>query len=394
MSTERIQHVVELAEGWVAQGITPSLVILVARRGMIVLHEAFGHLTPEDNSPSLELDTVFPLTSITKPVTTTAAMLLVEDGLLGLNRPVSEYIPEFVGEGKDAVMVHHLLTLTSGLREKDVIAHMDKKRGSVEMPPPDATQHPRVNEWLSLGYDAPLWRPPGTEMSYCSYGYELLSEIVRRVSGRSLGDFAQQRIFDPLGMKDTCYVVPDSMRHRIVRRPPDAPYAGPEWPGYDNVPSILKSLLVGLDTPEYQETPWAGGGAYSTAKDMTIFGQMFLNGGSYGDARILSAVTVAEMTRNQISGISAQYRSEVFPEASFGFGWNVHGNKKALYDGSLYSPRGFRYSGAGGVLLWVDPVYEIVGAYFSVVLRLMPDDEPEWPADLFMNAVTAAVVEV
>ena len=233
-------------------------------------------------------------------------------------------------------------------------------------------------------------------MAYSNYGYEPLGEIVRRVSGRSLAEFAQERIFEPLGMKDTCYVVPDSTRPRVVRRPSDAFFSGPDWSGYDNVPSILKSVgWVGLDTPEWQETPWACDGAYSTAMDMARFGQMFLNHGTHGGTRILSPATVDEMTRNQIPGIGAEYGTEVFPEASWGFGWNVHGDKKAPYDGALYSLRGFRHSGGGGVLLWVDPVYEIVGTHFSVKIQRTADEQQrEGSADLFINAVTASVMEV
>src|SRR5256714_10552574 len=106
MSAQRVRRVAQLAEGWVTQGITPALVVLVARRGVIVLHEAFGRVTPEPDSPPLQRDTIYPLTSITKPITATAAMILAEEGLLGFSRPVSEYIPEFTGEGKGAVMVH------------------------------------------------------------------------------------------------------------------------------------------------------------------------------------------------------------------------------------------------------------------------------------------------
>ena len=369
MSAQRVRRVIDSAKGWVAQGITPALVILVARRGVIVIHEAFGRLTPEPDSPTLELDTIFPLASITKPITATAAMILVEDGLLGLNRPVSWYIPEFVGEGKDAVMVHHLLTHTSGLRQEDVNAHAEKNKGTVEIPPPDETQHPRVNEHLFLRYDAPLWKPPGAEMSYCSYGYDLVGEIVRRVSGRSLDDFARERIFEPLGMKDTYYIVPGSVGHRIVKRPADA-------------------LPADFDIQEHQETPWACGGAYSTAMDMVIFGQMFLNRGTYGDTRILSPASVTEMTRNQIPGIGSGHGDEFFPEASWGFGWSVCGSKKSLnYAETLHSPKAFTHGGAGGTFLWVDPVYEIAGAYFSVRFERSC-------ADLFMNAVTAAVVDV
>ena len=385
MSSQRVQHVRDLAQSWVAQGIHPALVVLAARKGVIVLHEAFGRLTPESNSPPLEPNTIFPLTSLTKPITATAAMILVEDGLLGLNRPVLEYIPEFIGEGKDKVMVHHLLTHTSGLRDIDVDAHAKKKKSSVKIPPPEKTQHPRVYEYLFPGYDAPLWKHPGVEMSYSNYGYELLSEIVRRVSGRSLADFARERIFEPLGMEDTFYIVPDSVRHRIVKRPADAPLAQPESPGFEDLP-ILKSLYVGLNTQEHQDTPWSLGGVYSTAMDMTIFGQMFLNRGIYGETRILSPATVREMTRNQIPGIGVRFVDEFFPEASWGLGWDIHGDKKSLGAGSLHSSETFSHGGAGVVVLWIDPVYEIVGVYFSVMHQQIC-------FDLFMNAVTAAVVE-
>src|SRR6266571_3391638 len=382
MSARRVRHVGQLAAGWVAQGITPALVILVARRGVVVLHEAFGRLTPDDNAPPVKRDTIYPLTSLAKPITATAAMLLVEDGLLGLQRPVSEYLPEFSGEGKQAVMVHHLLTHTSGLRDQDVNAHAAKKKGIAASPPPEETQHPWINEYLFLRYDAPLWKPPGVEMSYCSYGYNLLGEIVRRVSGQALADFASERIFEPLRMQDTFYIVPDAVRARIVRRPLDVPFA-----------ATLTTGAPGLATRENQELPLGSGGVYSTAMDMAIFGQMFLNRGSYGEARILSPAAVAEMTRNQIPGISAQHGGEFFPEASWGLGWSIHGNKRALQGGSLHSPQAFAHSGGGGVFVWVDPVYEIVGVYFSVALERIDDIQSKVCYDLFTNAVTAAVVD-
>jgi CubicO group peptidase (beta-lactamase class C family) len=383
MSAQRVRHVGQLAADWVARGITSALVILVARRGVVVLHEAFGRLTPDDDAPPVKRDTIYPVSSLTKPITATAATLLMEDGLLGLQRPVSEYLPEFIGEGKQAVMVHHLLTHTSGLRDQDVNAHAAKKRGVVTLPPPEETQHPWLNEYLFLRYDAPLWKSPGVEMSYCSYGYNLLGEIVRSVSGQALADFARARIFEPLRMQDTSYIVSDSMRARIVRRPLDAPFT-----------ATIPMGAPGLATREHQELPLASAGVYSTAMDMAIFGQMFLNRGSYGEVRILSPAAVAEMTRNQIPGVSAQFPGEFFPEAAWGFGWGIHGNKKSLQYGSLHSPQAFSHHGAGGVFCWVDPVYEIVGVYFSVALERIDDRRSKECYDLFMNAVTAAVVDV
>jgi CubicO group peptidase (beta-lactamase class C family) len=220
-------------------------------------------------------------------------------------------------------------------------------------------------------------------MSYCTYGYSLIGEIVRRVSGQSLADFAHERIFAPLGMQDTFYTVPDSVRHRVVRRPANAPFATRPAPQY------------GLTSREHQEIPRAGGGVYATAMDMAIFGQMFLNRGCYGHVRILSPAAVAEMTRNHIPGISSEFVGEFFPEASWGLGWSVRGSKKSLtLDGTLESPAAFGHAGVGGVDMWVDPVYDLVGVYFSVALELIDTIRPVWTADLFKNAVTAAVLEV
>ena len=373
MSAQRIRAVKDLARNWVDDGVTPALVVLAARRGVVVLHEAFGCLTPEPDAPSLERDTIFPLASMTKPITATAAMMLVEDGLLGLNRRVSDYIPEFCGEGKDAVMVHHLFTHTSGLREEDVLAHEEKKRGAIEIRPLDDTQHPAVNEMLLLRYNTPLWKPPGEEMSYCNFNYQLLGEIVRRASGKSLVKFTHERIFGPLRMNDTHLTVPDSVRNRVVQRPPDAP--SPH-----------------LGTPEDMDSPRGSTSAYSTAMDMAVLGQMFLNGGLYGAPRILSRASVTEMTRNQIPGIGAWFEDEYHLEASWGYGWAIQGEGKWAYHSSaLSSHESYGHGGAGGVYLWVDPVYELVGAYFSVIRETLGRFRWVWNHDLFANAVTAAI---
>ncbi len=369
MSSRRIQHVKELAASWVEDGTTPALVVLAARRGVVVLHEAFGRLTPHEDSPPLKTDALFPVTSITKTITATAVMCLVEDGLLGFNRPVSSYIPEFRGEGKDAVLVHHLLTHTSGLRQEEIDAHVARVADSVVIPPPEETQHPAVQDELYARYEVPLWKPPGEEMSYSDLAYDLVGEIVRRVSGVALADFARERIFAPLGMDDTYFVVPESIRHRAVRRPPGAPYS-----------SMGEASLMDI--------PSASAGVTSTAIDMATFGQMFLNRGRYGDARVLSAPSVAAMTRNQIPGISVTFMGEFHAEASWGYGWDIHGEGKwSDFPAALLPREAFRHSGLGGVHYWIDPVYEIVGVYFSV----KPDPDKSTADELFIDAVTAAV---
>jgi CubicO group peptidase (beta-lactamase class C family) len=120
---------------------------------------------------------------------------------------------------------------------------------------------------------------------------------------------------------------------------------------------------------------------------------MFLNRGAYAGARVLSPASVAEMTRNQIPCLPARYRGEFFPEAGWGVGWSVLGNKKPERDGSLQSRSTISHSGAGGVCIWVDPANELVGVYLSVVLEMLPHGPYGWNLDLLMNAVTAAVVD-
>ena len=205
----------------------------------------------------------------------------------------------------------------------------------------------------------------------------MIGEIVRRVSGKSLNDFTSKNLFDPLGMKDTTYIVSEQVSHNIVKRPSDGP-------------------LAFIDSREFQMTPRAALGVYSSAMDMAIFGQMLLNRGVYGDARILSPVTVDAMTRNQIPGISGQFVDEYFPEALTGFSWFIKGNKKVvLYGETLQSKNTFIHSGAGGIAFWVDPEQEIVGCYFSVDHGpiTISENYKYSRSDLFINAVTAAIIE-
>jgi serine-type D-Ala-D-Ala carboxypeptidase len=380
MSAERLRHVAQLARGWVERGeALRALVALVARHGVIVLHEASGTLGPEPESPPVNLDSIFDLQSLSKTITATAIMALVEDGLLGLNRPVQEYIPEFVGEGKSAVTVFHLLTHTSGLREEEIEAYVAAAFGAEGSPPPDLFKDEiSFQEYLSQRYAAPLWKAPGKEMSYLGYGYDLLGEIVERVSGQSLEDFARERIFQPLGMTDTAYVVTSEIRPRLVRlSPEDLP---PDGVGYSS----------------YLTTPMGSGTVRSTALDMARFGQMFLEHGGKGDAQVLGPAAVAQMTRNQIPGVSSNFLllHEVFPEASWGLGWSVEGDKRYALAGSLRSSATFSHAGWGGIWMWIDPVFDLVGVFFSSLRHPHAEPGPRWSADLFLNAVTAAVEDV
>lgn len=381
MAPERIERIRHLGTGWVDEGISPAIQVVVARRGVVVLDEAWGVMGPEAGAAPVTRDAIFALASMTKPITATAIMCLVEDGLLGLNRPVQEYVPEFVGEGKEAVMVHHLLTHTSGLKDDAVDAYATERVRTGRIPAPPSLPGLPNDMFLRARcfdaiHDAPLSVAPGTEMSYCSYGYRLLGEIVARVSGQPVEQLVQERIFDPLGMTSTSHRgLPTERRDRLVRRGPDAPYS------FLNDPDLAASFTM------------SGGSAYANARDIATFVQVFMNGGVYGGARILSPATVREMTRDQIPGLSAEWSGEYFAEATWGYGWGIQGNKKGLRDSSLLSAATFSHGGGGMSYAWADPGLDLVGVYLSVAARTVSARRCETSIDLFVNAVTASVVE-
>jgi CubicO group peptidase (beta-lactamase class C family) len=370
-----VERIRERCAEWVTTGVHPTLAVVAARKGVIFLEEAYGKFTPADDAPHLTMDAIFGLSSLSKPITSTCAMILVENGLLGLNRPLQEYIPEFVGEGKEQVMVHQLLTHTAGLSDQAVVEVINKRiEDAVELPEMDETQHPRNHRTLHYAYDAPLGTKPGEVMVYSDFGLHLVAEVVRRLSSVSLATFAAEQIFNPLGMKNTHFVVPKELQTNVVLRAEDGPAAG-------------------LNNIDLMERPEPAGGAYGSAPDMAVFGQMFLNQGVYGKTRVLSPATVTAMTRNQLPGVKAKYFDDEFPNASWGLGWSVNAPYKGeVYGEQLLSHSYYVHGGSGGVVLWIDPVQEIVGVFFSVLTKTL-DDRPLLGADLFMNMVASAVEE-
>ncbi|MEK5582747.1 serine hydrolase domain-containing protein [Paenibacillus sp. FSL P2-0536] len=368
-----VERIRTAAAQMVEDNITPAQVIVAARKGTLLVHQANGKTGPEADAAELTADAIFPLCSITKLFTATAIMMLVEQGKVGLNRPVSDYIPEFTGENKTKVCVHHLLTHTSGIEVDVIRSNGIAKQAQEEYPPHEPNQDPELHSYLYGGYDAPLSHEPGSVMSYCGYGYELLGEIIRRVSGQAYDVFVKETIFKPLGMENTYYHVPMEVRNRVVRRAPEAACA--EW----------------VDSEYNLNSVSAGGGAYSTAMDLAVFGQMFLNGGIYNGVRFLSPVTVKEMTRNQIPGVSSQYRDEVFPEAYWGYGWAINGTKRD--GGDLLSPDAYSHWGAAGPFLCVDPIYQTVTVHLSVELDHQKPFKNMY-VDYFNNTVLAAITDL
>jgi CubicO group peptidase (beta-lactamase class C family) len=388
MLPERINRARELCAQWVESGHTPAISVCVARRGIIVLHEAFGVLGPEPDAGPIDRRSLFPLSSVSKPVMATLVMQLVEDGLIGLNRPVLDYIPEIPAAGAEDMLVHHLLTHTAGYTwydEEPFASHALRKLSAGYQPPAcAANQHPQHATLIDLFMDAPLARRPGEIMIYSNHNYELLSEIVRRVTGRPHWEIAQERVFDPLGMNDCFYIVPEAEVGRVVGRPLDSVGGAPENP-----------LNQGIASRQMQEMPFGGGGIFGTPRDIVTLGQMFLNGGVYGGARVLSAASVAAMTRDQIPGTKALFIGHERERAGWGYGWGIETPTKwKQYRGGLRSLGSYDHGGYGGTFTWVDPAQQIVAAYFEVTLRMNETKtEQYWNADLFQDVITAAVEE-
>jgi CubicO group peptidase (beta-lactamase class C family) len=381
---DRVEAARRLCADAVAQGRTPSLAVVAARRGVVVIEDAFGQQRPGSDAPPLRADAVFPVSSISKPITATLLLMLVEDGLVAVGRPVREYLPELGGEHADELLVHHLLTHTSGYDDDAVVvAGLQALRaGQLSGLPPHA--HAFHHLPLAMLPTAPRRARPGQQMIYCNFNYTLLGEIVERVSGQPFEVFARERLFAPLGMRDTEFVLRDDQRERLMVRPDDAPLSREFFPG-----------IPGLSSEEWQRIPNGGLGAYSTARDLAILGQMFLEGGRYDGVRILSRLARDEMTRDQVPGMGVELRTVHKRQASYGYGWLVVADEVWRYFSSALMPRGaFWHTGAGGSCIHVDPTNEIVVVYLEVAMEVSPDLEPvSWSSDRFNDVLLSAVDE-
>lgn len=286
----------------------------------------------------------------------------------------AEYIPMFTGGGKENICVHHLLTHTSGLKEDDVYEYCDKKRkqSEIDIPPCESNQNKYIHECLYLIQDMQVSQEVGKFMSYSSFGYGILGEIIAKVSGKPYHEFVKERIFEPLGMNDSYFIVPEHVRHRVVKRNPETSFAG-QW----------------LTSEESLNSVSASGGMYTTAMDLAIFSCMFLNKGTYNGKRLLSSVSVSEMTKNHIPSVPSDYRDEYFPEASWGYGWGINGPKRD--GGDLFSPLAYSHWGAAGVFFCIDPTYETIQIYFSVQINEQNTLKNIY-ADVFNNSDLAAII--
>ena len=367
---------------WTENGPHPSIVALVARHGKVVFHKAFGKMGPEPAASDTQVDTVYPISSVSKPIVASLALMLAEDGLLQLNISASLYLPELSGEGTDMLRVDHLLTHQSGWQDGTTSEYTaEKLKKPLDIGEIDDTQHKTVERVLKACWDMPVVHKPGTRMDYCAHNFELVGEIIRRISGQSLQEFSQARLFEPLGMTDTSFRLLDDLRGRVVKRPPSPPGSPQD-----------------LNSDKALDIPWASGGVLSTAADLMKFGQLFLDGGIADGKRVLSKVAIGEMTRSQIPRDIKSYFFRAFDgveidagQASYGLGWFVQGEQKAPPNGMFQSTGTFAHMGSGGARLFVCPEHQLVGVWLGIDLGLMQPGFSRYPH--FQDMVMASIVD-
>jgi beta-N-acetylhexosaminidase len=313
----------KLLDRAVSDGAFPGGVLAVGWNNQLGIHP-FGKFTGDKKASPVKADTIYDVASLTKAiVTTTAIMKLVERKQLDLDAPVSRYLAEWSDATKrdpEACWRSRATVRTLLLHDSGLPAHEDFFK-------------------LAKGHDAilarvmavPLIREPGTKIEYSDLGFILLGEIVSRVAGTPLDTFAQREIFSPLGMHNSRFNPPQSLRARIAPTELDA--------------AFRKRLIVG---EVHDENAWAMGGVsghaglFSTAGDIAMFAQMLLNGGVYAHKRLLARATIQTFTARQNIGDSAR-----------ALGWDVPVSPST--SGRYFSPSSFGHLGFTGTSLWIDP---------------------------------------
>jgi len=365
MSAERLNRAGGIIKEAIARKEFPGAVLLVARKGKVVLREAYGESQWIPERKPMAADMIFDLASVTKPVATaTSIMVLAERGAISLWDRVKMHVPEFApyvdpwGQSGEDARIWNLLTHTSGLPPYTDAPEAEKKLGS-----------PCSTEDL-VKYIAVLEKtnPPGAEFHYSCLGYITLAHIVKKISGLSIDAFAEQNIFKPLKMKHTFYK-PD-VRYRSLCVPTQV-IDGKPLVGVVHDP--LARLQGGIS---------GNAGLFSTADDLALFAEMILGRGEWNGVRILSPLSVERMT-------SIYPRA---PSAGRGLGWDIS-SAYASNGGDLFGPRSFGHSGYTGTSIWIDPETGTVVVFLTNSVH--PEDKGEIVPlrSRVANVVAASIID-
>ncbi|MBI4445954.1 MAG: serine hydrolase [Acidobacteria bacterium] len=332
MSAERLQRLDQVVEQAIAAGEAPGAVLLVARKGKKVYQKAYGMRAVSPSAEPMTLDTIFDLASLTKVIATaTSIMILVEEGKLSLTDPVVRYLSGFGVNDKVEITLLQLLTHFSGLRP------------DLDLDTPWSGYETAIN----LALNEKLETRPGERFIYSDINFMLLAEIIRVVSGQRVDEFAEKRIFAPLGMKETGFLP------RSEKLPRVAPTEGRDG-------KLLRGEVH--DPTAFRMGGVAGhAGLFSTVDDVAIFAQMLLNGGVYDKVRILSPLGAYKMTTQQSPPGQNDLRA---------IGFDVR-TRFSTVAGDLFPPGSFGHTGFTGTSLWIDPFTETFVILFTS--RLHPE---------------------
>ena len=409
MSNERLQKIApSLNDLYLKNGKFPGFVSAVARKGKVVHYETIGFADLETGE-SLKKDSLFRIYSMSKPITGVALMILLEEGKLRLNDPVSLYIPEF---GKTQVLVVNedgtstLIDQTKVMTIRDLATHtsgiaydftankaLAKIYRENELSPYFSINTPTKETLVSgmissektfkdicsfaeaLASKAPLMHQPSERYTY-SMGMDVLGCIIERVSGIKFDEFLNTRIFKPLNMQDTFFSVPESKRDRFTTLYAEVKDLKTYMPDMgDSIPDDLTMLRVdGKQNSAYfkEATVFDGGsGLVSSTEDYLKFAQMLLNGGKLGDERILSRKSVELMSGNHLPDT---FSSDAYLETAGGYrrGAGIGLTVGLLTDpakAGQYGSKGmFFWGGAASTIFWIDPEEELVAVLMTQVL--------------------------
>lgn len=400
MSSVRLDKLKNYMQAEVEKGNIPGVVIMVNRKGKLVYSEAVGYQKKNSKMP-MKKDSIFRIYSMTKPIASVAAMMLVEEGKLVLADPISKYLPEFAKmqvsiASKDAsgattyslvpaerqITVQDLLRHTSGIGYPEITKNSELKKAYTEagLYVEGGTDYDQrrisPNDQVVGLAKAPLSTQPGTNWEY-GMSVDLLGRVVEAAAGKSLGEFVDERIFKPLKMVDSGFKVPAAKQSRIAEPLPIDPFT--------KNPTKLLDVTI---TPANDS---GGAGAVSTAGDYMNFVSMMLNGGELNGQRIISPMTVNLMASDQLGNRTAVPLSPGqllmgVDGYTFGLGFMVRqGNGLSSVPGS---PGEYLWAGAAGTFFWIDPK-EQLGV---VVMSQVPGPMRPHYRRVIKDMVSAAVL--
>ncbi|MBC6999325.1 serine hydrolase domain-containing protein [Cytophaga sp. FL35] len=389
MSQERLNKIANMLEQAVDEKQIPGVVALIAKDGKIVFHEAFG-MADNRSKKAMEKNTIFRIASQTKAITSTAVMMLWEEGKFKLDDPISKYIPEFkdpqildsysilndtytTRPAKNEITIRHLLTHTSGLGYGVIdgderFKKIYKKAGITDL---FTTEDISIESSVKKLAQLPLHHNPG-DAYYYSEGLDVLGYFIEVISGITFDEFLRTRIFDPLGMDDTYFYLPKDKHDRLVTV---QQINNGKWEKYP-------TTFYDTDYPKKGAQKFFSGGAglSSTAKDYATFLQMYLNGGELNGTRILSRTTIESMMQNQ--------SKDFFGDGTrhYGLAFGVV-TPKGVAAGGWGSNGTFDWGGYFNTQYFADPEEQVIGILMKQTQGEV-SDETRWK---FRQMVFAAI---